>query len=70
MWKPSVKVLFSLMILMVILGGISLNFVDWNILQEGRFIEIYNEVDIPIIFFLLSISFLLTYLKRSKEKSN
>ncbi len=69
MWKPSLKIILSLMILMAVLGGITFNFVDWDIIKNGQFIEIYDEINLSVVFFLLSISFMATYLKRLKKES-
>lgn len=66
MWKPSKKILLILMLSMAIIGGITFNFVDWDIIEKGKGIDVYNEIELPIIFFLLSISFMITYVQKIK----
>lgn len=49
-------------------SGISLIFVDWQVVKTGE--NIYNEIHQPILFFLLSFSFMLPYIKKLKEGKN
>ena len=67
--KPSKKILFALMLLMSTLGGITLSMVDWDIIETGKRVDVYNQIDLPIIFFLLSISFMIPYVKKLKEEN-
>lgn len=67
MWKPSKKVLFGLMLLTAIIGGVSFSFIDWDIIENGKGIDVYNQIDLPILFFVLSISFMIPYVKKLKE---
>lgn len=69
MWKPSKFYLFILMLFTAIMGGISLSFIDWDIIEKGKGIDIYNQIDLPVIFFLLSISFMIPYVKKLKEEN-
>ena len=54
------------MLSMAIIGGITFNFVDWDIIEKGKGIDVYNEIELPILFFLLSISFMITYVQKIK----
>ena len=45
MWKPSKKILLSLMLFTAIMGGITLSWVDWDIIETGKGIDIYNQID-------------------------
>lgn len=69
MWKPSKKILVGLMILMSILCGITLSMVDWEVVENGKSVEIYREINTPLIFFGLSILFMIPYVKKIKEES-
>jgi hypothetical protein len=70
MWKPSKRVLLVLMILTSTLGGITLSWVDWNIIKTGKGVDVYNQIDLPIIFLLLSIIFMIPYVKKLKEEKD
>lgn len=69
MMKFSKITLFILMTLMSILGGITLNMVNWNVFSVGKGIDIYREIDLPIIFIGLAFSFMFPYVKKLKEES-
>ena len=67
MWNISKKVLFFIMLLSAITGGISLNLVDWDSLKiEQNYIK---ELQTPIILFVLSIIFMVKYVKKLKSNS-
>lgn len=67
MWNISKKVLFVIMLLSAITGGISLNLVDWDSLKiEQNYIK---ELQTPIILFVLSIIFMVKYVKKLKSNS-
>ena len=70
MWKPSKKILLVLMILTSIMGGLTFIGIDWGVFEIGKGIDIYNQIDLPIIFLLLSISFMIPYVKKLKEKKD
>jgi len=67
MWKPSKIVLFVFMLFTAIMSGVTLSFIDWDIIENGKGIEVYNQIDLPIIFFVLSISFMIPYVKKLKK---
>ena len=68
MIKFSKATLFILMVSMCVLGGVSFAVIDWDIIETGKGIDIYNEIDLPIIFLLLAFSFMLPYVKKVKEE--
>lgn len=69
MWKPSKRTLLVLMILMSIMGGLTFNGIDWDAFETAeRIVEKYKEVDLPIIFFGLSVLFMLQYVGKIKEE--
>ena len=68
MWKPSKKILFALMFLMSTLSGITLCMVDWEVLEKGKGIDIYREINTPLIFFGLAFLFMIPYVKKLKEE--
>lgn len=70
MWKPSKKILLVLMILMSVFGGLTLSQVNWGVFETGKNIEIYNEIDLPIIFLLLAFVFMTSYIKKLKKENN
>ncbi len=72
MIKFSKKTLFFLMVLMCIMGGITLSMVDWEVFNDGAGIDIYREIDLPLIFLGLAFGFMFPYVKKLKEeeKSN
>ena len=69
MWNPSKKVLFILMFSMCLLAGLSLSFVNWEAFDAAKGIrETYREIDQSVIFFGLSILFMLQYVRKLKEE--
>ncbi len=70
MWKPSKIVLFVLMLFTAIMSGVSFSFIDWDIIENGKGIDVYNQIDLPILFFVLSISFMIPYVKKIKEEKD
>jgi hypothetical protein len=69
MWKPTKSVLLLLMILMCIFGGLTLSWVDWSIIETGKKIEIYKQIELPIIFLLLAFTFMIPYVKKLKNNN-
>jgi len=67
MWEFSKLTLFILMMVNSTLGGISLSFVDWSVFETGQ--GIYDEIQLPVLFFLLSLFFMFPYVKKLKEDS-
>lgn len=68
MWKLSTKMLLFLIILMSVLGGLTFSWIDWEVIETGKGIDIYREIDLPIIFLLLGFSFIVPYVKKLKEE--
>jgi hypothetical protein len=70
MWKPTKTVLFLLMSINATLAGISLAYVDWNAINKND--NVFRELQLPVLFFLLSIYFLFPYIKsiRKDKRSN
>lgn len=63
MWKPSKKISFLIMILTAIMGGLTFSYIDWDKF-DNSFLEIYKEIRLPIVFLILSIYFMLFYVKK------
>ena len=61
------KVLFFLMFISINLVGISLFRIDWTILETGSWIDIFNETNGLLANSILSILFMLLYVKKIKE---
>lgn len=66
MWKPSKKTSFFIMILTAIMGGVTFSYINWENLDSS--LKIYKEVRLPIIFLVLSVYFMIFYIKRIKEE--
>lgn len=66
MWKPSKKILLVLMIFTAVMGGITLNWVDWKVFDTGK--GVFRELQLPIIFLALSLYFMVPYVKKLKEE--
>lgn len=69
MWKPSTKTLLFLMILMCVLGGLTFSWIDWEVIETGKSIDVYREVNLPIICLLLAFSFIVPYVKKIKGEN-
>tara|TARA_R110000787_G_scaffold17133_7_gene54079 strand:+ start:318 stop:527 length:210 start_codon:yes stop_codon:yes gene_type:complete len=69
MWKPKKKTLLVLMILTSMFGGLTLSWVNWGVFETGKNIEIYNEIELPLIFLLLAFVFMIPYVKKIKEEN-
>ena len=68
MLNLSKKQLFILMFLMSTLAGITLYFVNWVAFDAAKGVrETYKEIDLPLIFFGLSILFMLQYVQKLKK---
>jgi len=48
-------------------GLCSFSFIDWDIIVKGKGIDIYNQIDLPIIFFVLSTSLMIPNVNKLKE---
>jgi len=68
MWNPSKAVLFFLMLLCITMAGIFFSKIDWQVFDVGTGKEIYRELQLPVLFFLLFISFVFPYVKKIKEE--
>ncbi|OUS00076.1 hypothetical protein A9Q86_11590 [Flavobacteriales bacterium 33_180_T64] len=66
MWKPGKKTLFVLMILMAIFGGLTSYWIDWTVFETNK--GVLREIQLPIIFLVLSFYFMIPYLKKIKEE--
>lgn len=66
MIKLSKRMLFFLMILNSTLAGITLVYVDWSVFETKQ--GIYDEIHQPILFLLLSLYFMVPYVRKLKEK--
>ena len=62
MWKPSKITLLLFMILMAILGGVTFSYIDWEHFNNLK------EIQLPLIFLVLSIYFMVLYVKKLKEE--
>lgn len=67
MWKPNKNTLFFLVFANTTLAGISLTFVNWDVVKSGG--EVYQEIATPLIFFCLAIYFIFPYVKELKKKA-
>lgn len=43
-------------------------FVDWDVVASGK--GVYNELQQPVLFILLSLFFMFPYVKKLKEESD
>lgn len=68
MWKPNKTTLFTLMILSALIGGISLSFADWTIIDQGNFKDIYYELASSFILIGCGFVFMLNYVEKLKEE--
>lgn len=66
MWKPSKKILFLLMTIPAIIGGITLNYADWSTLETGK--GFIREFQLPVILLILSFIFMFKYVKKIKSE--
>ena len=66
--KSIEKLLFFLTLLNAIFFGIMLNFIDWDVVKKGD--NLREELQLPIILFILSIVFFTRYLKILKEEKS
>ena len=64
MWKPSKAVLFFLVLINATLGGVAFSFVDWQLVRSGQ--GVFKELELPVLFLLLSIFFVFSYVKKLK----
>lgn len=67
MWKLSKLALFIIFFVMTICAGISLIFVDWEVIKSGK--NIVSELEQPVLFLLLSLYFMFPYVKKIKEEN-
>lgn len=65
MWKPSKKILFIMMLASAILCGLSLSLVNWEYVKNGK--NLYYELNLPMIFAVLSFLFMIPYVKLIRE---
>ena len=65
MWKFSKLTLLVLTFLMALFGGLTLSFVDWSIINTGK--DLIKELQLPLIFLVLSFFFMVPYVKKVKE---
>lgn len=66
MWQPSKKVLFILMLIPAIIGGITLRYVDWSTLENGN--GFFKEIQLSAILLILSFIFMVRYVKKLKSE--
>ena len=61
--------LFILMFTMSTLAGVTLSIVNWEALEAAQGIRaIYKEIQFPVLFFGLSVLFMIPYVKKIKEE--
>ena len=65
MWKLSKLTLFILTFLMALFGGLTLNGVDWVAIETRS--DLIKELQLPLIFLVLSFSFMISYVKKIRE---
>ena len=68
MWKPSKVTLLVLMISMAVMGGITLNWVDWKVFETGK--GVLRELQLPLIFLALAFYFMVPYVQKLKKEKN
>lgn len=66
MWNPSKKILFLLIIINATFSGVFFTLVNWGDL--GSLKEGFRELQLPILFFLLSIYFVFPYVKKIQDE--
>lgn len=66
MIKIPKKVTFILMIFMVICFVLSIRSIDWQIIKKGT--NVFSEINLSITFFIMTIYFLVYYVKTLKEE--
>ena len=69
MWKPSKMILFILMISMTAVGGVSFSMVDWEIIESGKFYDVYSKLSLPILGLVLGLYFMVHYVKKIKQEA-
>jgi hypothetical protein len=67
MWKPSKLTLFIIFITMTVCAGISVAYIDWDVIASGK--GVFKELQQPVLFILLSLYFMFPYVKKLKEES-
>lgn len=64
MWRLSKLTLLVLTFLMALFGGLTLSDVDWVAIEAEN--NLIRELQLPLIFLVLSFSFMIPYVKRIK----
>jgi hypothetical protein len=62
----SLRMCFVLTLLNGIFFGITLNSFDWSVFETG--VGIREEIQLPLILFILSVVFFIKYMKKLKEE--
>tara|TARA_B100000929_G_C15430331_1_gene394435 strand:- start:753 stop:965 length:213 start_codon:yes stop_codon:yes gene_type:complete len=70
MWKPSKLTLLILMISMAVMGGLTFSWIDWKVFDTGEGKDIYQEIQLPLIFLALGFYFMVPYVKLLKKEKN
>ena len=54
------------MILTAIMGGVTFSYINWKNFDSS--LETYKEIRLPIIFLVLSMYFMIFYIRKIKEE--
>jgi len=68
MWKFSKLALFILFFTMTICAGISIAYINWDVIESGE--SVFQELQQPVLFVCLSLYFMFPYVKKLKEDSS
>ncbi|QMU64539.1 MAG: hypothetical protein GKR88_09765 [Flavobacteriaceae bacterium] len=69
MVKFSKKTAFIFFFVCATFSGISLYKIDWETIGVGTWIDTFNKIDGFIVFMILTIFFMLYYVKKIKEEN-
>ncbi len=67
MIKISKKITFILLLIMCIIFIISLREVNWDLVKKGE--EVFKEINPPITYFIVTLTFFLLYIQKLKKES-
>ncbi len=55
---------------MAVMGGLTFSWIDWKVFDTGEGKDIYQEIQLPLIFLALGFYFMVPYVKLLKKEKN